>query len=219
MAVLPKLTWAQGAIHTYTNDTAGDNHPTASLTALSQSIVSSSNWKVTNFSITAASASYPHMIVAPTSTSGAVKDMRIVFVTGLAANANEGPATGDMATNAGTMHTAYDPCIYIGIAPFAGKVPQPDQIATGSLDSEGDPTPGDWRKNAGTKGDIYPVDAKFSGFHCLMGAEVNSQQLQGGGGGLYLIENEEILTMRPHCALFISSRTSSVVVTAERNVR
>lgn len=193
MAVLPKLTWAQGAVHTYANDTAGDQHPTASLIALSQSVVSSSNWQVTNFSITAASASYPHMIVAPTSTSGAVKDMRIVFVTGLAANANEGPATGDMATNAQTMHTAYDPCLYIGIAPFAGQVPAPDQIATGSLDSEDDPTPGDWRKNAGTKGDIYPPDAKFSGFHCLMGAEVSSNQLQGGGGGLYLIENEEML--------------------------
>ena len=186
MATLPQLTWVQGDLHTYTNDLAGDIHPTASLLALSASIVSSSNWQVGSFAITGASSSYPHLIVSPTSTSSSYKDMRILFVTGLAANATDGPASADMATNAGTLHTSYDPCLYIGIAPFAGQAAAPNQICTGSSAT------GDWRK-AGTKGDIWPASAKFSGFHVLMGARVSSNQLEGGTGGLYLIENEEML--------------------------
>ncbi len=207
---LPRLNWNMGTLHKYANDQVADTHPTGALVALSHSIGSSSYWKVVNDAVASGSGGggYPSLIVAPTSTSSSYTHMRIVFIAGPANTATAGPDSGDMVSTHPLANTAYDPMLYIGIAPFAGLTNQPKEICTASVDTEEAAAPGDWRKSAGgsTKGDIFPVPAAFSGFHALASAYVNSNQLVGGGGGvgatvssdpvsggLWILENEESL--------------------------
>jgi len=191
MAQLPQLYWKMGDIRSFTNDSAG-SHPVNILTAISQSVVSASYWKVVNDAI--GSSSYPSLIVAPTSTTASYTDMRIVFITGDATSQTEGPHVSDMATNCTTATwTSYDPMLYVGIAPFAGECTgHENYIATGSLDGSGGPAPGDWRHGIGG-GAIYPVRARFSGWMSAHASANGSHQLKGGGGGVFLIENAEML--------------------------
>jgi len=189
MAELPQLTWKMGDLHTFTNDSAG-SHPVNILTALSQSVVSASYWKVVGSNID--SGSFPSLIVAPTSTSASYTHMRIVFITGDAARGTnaEGPHLSDMATNAvwaSNTWNNYDPMLYVGIAPFGGLAAAPNHIVTASG--------GDWRHGTGG-GIVYPEVARFSGWVSAHAAANGTHQLKGGGGGLYLIENEEMLFMQ-----------------------
>jgi len=199
MAQLEQLTWNMGDIHTYTND-GNHSHPTASLFALSQSVVSSSHWKVVGSNID--SGSYPSLILAPKSTSSSYSQMRVVLITGDITSNASGPHASDMAANATTANWAsYDPMLYVGIAPFAGSTAHPNHIATASG--------GDWRHGEGG-GKIWPWQARFSGWMSVVASESGAHLLQGGGdgtplqddqyaanthhsGGIFIIENEEML--------------------------
>ena len=185
MAQLERLTWKMGDLDIFPNDSAG-SHPVNILTALSRSVVSASFWKVVGDNV--ASSSFPSLIIAPTSTSSSYTNMRIAFITGDATSQAEGPHASDMATNCTTANwTAYDPMLYVGIAPFAGLVAHPNQIASGAV--------GDWRHGEGG-GAIYPTEARFSGWMSAHASVNGSHQLKGGAGGIYLIESEEILFMQ-----------------------
>ena len=183
MAVLEQLHWKMGDIRTFTNDSAG-SHPTAILTALSMSVVSASHWDVVADNID--SGSFPSLIIAPDSLSASYKDMRIVFITGDATSQTEGPHANDMAANATTANWgSYDPMLYVGIAPFAGDCAgHENYIATASA--------GDWRHGQGG-GKIYPAKARFSGFMSCIASANGAHQLKGGGGGVFLIENAEMI--------------------------
>jgi hypothetical protein len=187
MAQLPVLQWNMGTVHTFTADTS--DNPVNILTSISQSVVSSSYWKVTNSAIS--SASFPSLIIAPTSTSASYTHQRIIFITGRAPANVKGPrhdGSGDWPGDtdmqfgdADIPHVSYSPYLYIGYAPFAGETSEASVISIGS-DGAG---AGDWR----TITPYQNTSARFSGWHSVITSNASAAAIQATK--VYIIEGEE----------------------------